>query len=148
MPQFVQLTLDESLKGTSAILWVAGLGDLMSRPVIMVTSSRVAKAHMPLWQDLNIADALSLSLSPLDKDENLLKTIGYFWSDALNCFLFGHGPMTPTLLDVVMITGLDINSPNPAAHKMAEVPFKLSSKTNCTNWGTYMNQHMKKRSSD
>ena len=55
--------------------------------------NRVAKAHMPLWQDLNIADALSLSLSPLDKDENLLKTIGYFWSDALNCFLFGHGPM-------------------------------------------------------
>ena len=98
---------------------------------------------MPLWQELNIADALSLSLSPLDKDENLLKTIGYFWSDALNCFFFGHGPMTPTLLDVTMITGLDIRSPNPAAHKMAEVPFKLSSKANCTNWGTYMNQHMK-----
>ena len=29
--------------------------------------SRVAKAYMPLWQELNIADALSLSLSPLDK---------------------------------------------------------------------------------
>ena len=41
MPQFVQLTLEESLKGTSAILWAAGLGDPMSRPVIMVTSSRV-----------------------------------------------------------------------------------------------------------
>jgi len=94
---------------------------------------------MPLGQDLNIADALSLSLSPLDKDENLLKTIGYFWSDALNCFFFGHGPMTPTLLDVTIITGLDISSPNSAAHKMAEVPFKLSSKVNCTNWGTYMN---------
>ena len=38
--------------------------------------------------------------------------------------------MTPTLLDVVMITGLDINSPNPAAHKLAEVSFKLSSKVN------------------
>ena len=72
--------------------------------------SRVAKTYMPLWQELNIADALSLSLSPLDKDENLLKTIGYFWSDALNCFLFGHGPMTPALLDVTMITGLDIRS--------------------------------------
>jgi len=98
---------------------------------------------MPLWQELNIADALSLSLSPLDKDENLLKTIGYFWSDALNCFLFGHGPMTPTLLDVTMITGLDIGSPDPAAHRMVEVTFKLSSKTDCTNWSTYMNQHMK-----
>src|SRR6185312_11876392 len=70
-------------------------------------------------------------------------SIGSFWSDALNCFLFGHGPMTPTLLDGTMITGLDIGSPNPAAHKMAEVPFELSSKANCTNWGTYMNQHIK-----
>ena len=87
--------------------------------------SRVAKAYMPLWQELDIADALSLSLSPLDKDENLLKTIGYFWSDALNCFFFGHGPMTITLLDVTMITGLDIGSPNPAAHKMAEVPLNF-----------------------
>jgi len=78
--------------------------------------SRVAKVYLPLWQELNVADKLSLSLSPLEKDENLLKTIGYFWSDALNCFLFGHGPMTPTLLDVVMITGLDIKSSNPVAH--------------------------------
>ena len=61
---------------------------------------------------------------PLDKDENLLKTTGYFWSDALNYFLFGHGPMTPTLLDVTMITGLDISSPDPAAHKMVEDPFQ------------------------
>ena len=84
-----------------------------------------------------------------DKDENLLKTIGYFWSDALNCFLFGHSPMIPTLLDVTMITFLDIGSPNPAAHKMAEVPFKLLSKANYTNWGTYMKPaHENKRSSD
>ena len=41
MPQFVQFALDESLKGTYAILLAAGLGDPMSRPVIMVTSSRV-----------------------------------------------------------------------------------------------------------
>ena len=81
---------------------------------------------MPLWQELNIADALSLSLSPLNKDENFLKTIGYFWYDALNCFLFGHGPMTPTLLDITMITGLDIRPPDPAAHRMVEVLFKLS----------------------
>ena len=80
---------------------------------------------------------------PLDKDENLLKTIGYFWSNALNFFLFGHRPLTPTMLDVIMITSLDIGSPNPAAHRMVEVPFKLSSKADCTNWSTYMNQHMK-----
>ena len=51
--------------------------------------------------------------------------------------------MTPTLLDVTMITGLGIRSPNPAAHRIVEAPFKLSSKADCTNWSTYMNQHMK-----
>jgi hypothetical protein len=77
---------------------------------------------------IGISDALSLSLSPLEKNENLLKTIGYFWSDALNCFLFGHGPMTPTLMDVVMIIGLDIALPSPSAYRLPEVPFKLSFK--------------------
>ena len=77
-----------------------------------------SKSSHALMADLNIADALSLSLSPLDKDENLLKTIGYFWSDALNYFLFGHGPMTPTLLDVTMITGLDISSDKTIAPEL------------------------------
>ena len=108
------------------ILWADCLRAWPNPPESWITwYSRVAKTYMLLWQDLNIADALSLSLSPLDKDVNLLKTIGYFWSDALNCFLFGHGPMTITLLDVTMITGLDIGSPNPAAHKMAEVPLQI-----------------------
>jgi hypothetical protein len=51
--------------------------------------------------------------------------------------------MTPTLMDVVMITGLDIASPSPSAYRMPEVPFKLSSKTECTNWGAYLNQYIK-----
>jgi hypothetical protein len=105
--------------------------------------NRVAKTYQPTWETIGIADALSLSLSPLEKNENLLKTIGYFWSDALNCFLFGLGLMTPTLLDVVMITDLDISSSCPCAYRLSEVPFKLSSKTECTNWGAYLNQHLK-----
>jgi hypothetical protein len=99
--------------------------------------------YQPLWESIGIANALSLSLSPLEKDENLLKTIGYFWSDVLNCFFFGHGPMTPTLLDVLMITGLDISSSCPSAYMLSAVPFKLSSKAECTNWSTYLNQHLK-----
>jgi hypothetical protein len=105
--------------------------------------NRVAKTYQSTWETMGIADALSLSLSPLEKNENLLKTIGYFWSDALNCFLFGHGPMTPTLMDVMMLTGLDIASPSPSAFKLPELPFKLSSKTECTNWGAYLKQRIK-----
>jgi hypothetical protein len=109
----------------------------------VVWYNRVANTYQLLWESIGIADALSLSLSPLEKDENLLKTIGYFWSDALNYFLFGHGPMTPTLLDVMMITGLDISSSCPSAYMLSVVPFKLSSKAECTNWGAYLNQHQK-----
>jgi hypothetical protein len=82
-------------------------------------------------------------LSPLDKNENLLKTVGYFWSDALNCFLFGHSLMTSILMDVVMITSLDIASLSPSAYSLPEVPFRLSSKSEYTNWGAYLNQHVK-----
>jgi hypothetical protein len=82
-------------------------------------------------------------ITPLEKNENLLKTISYFWSDALNCFLSGHGPMTPTLMDVIMISGLEIASPSRSSFTLPEVPFKLSSKTECTNWGAYLNQHIK-----
>jgi hypothetical protein len=103
----------------------------------------VARVHQSTWETIGIANALSLSLSPLEKNENLLKTINYFWSDALNCFLFGHSQMTTTLMDVVMITGLDIASSSPSAYRPPEVPFRLSSKSECTNWGAYLNQHVK-----
>jgi hypothetical protein len=98
----------------------------------------VARVHQSTWETIGIANALSLSLSPLKKKENLVKTIGYFWSDALNCFLFGHSPMIPTLMDVVMIIGLDIASSSPSAYRLPEVPFRLSSKSECTNWGAYL----------
>jgi hypothetical protein len=93
----------------------------------------VARVHQSTWETIGIVDALSLSLSPLDKNENRLKTIGYFWFDALNYFLFGHSLMTPTLMDVVMITGLDIASPSPSTYSLPKVPFRLSSKSECTN---------------
>jgi hypothetical protein len=103
----------------------------------------MVRVHQSTWETIGIADALSLSLSPLDKNEKFLKTIGYFWSDALNYFLFGHSPMTPTPMDVVMITGLDIASPSPSTYSLPEVHFRLSSKSECANWGAYLNQHVK-----
>ena len=55
-------------------LWADCLRAWPNPPESWITwYNRVAKAYMPFWQELNIADALSLSLSPLDKDENILK---------------------------------------------------------------------------
>jgi hypothetical protein len=81
----------------------------------------MARVHQSIWETIGIVDALSLSLSPLDKN------------DALNCFLFGHSLMTPTLMDVVMITSLDIASPSPSAYCLPKFLFRLSSKSECTN---------------
>ena len=33
----------------------------------------------------------------------------YFWLDTLNAFIFGHNPASPTLADILMLTGLDIS---------------------------------------
>jgi hypothetical protein len=44
------------------------------------------------------------------KNESMMIAAAYFWSDTTNTFMFGHGPATPTLADVYMLTGLDIST--------------------------------------
>ena len=56
--------------------------------------------------DLN--QCLTLSLSGMERNDLLLIFASYFWSNALNTFVFDHGPMTITLADVYMLTGLRI----------------------------------------
>jgi hypothetical protein len=60
------------------------------------------------WDSLRIAHCLELSLAETPKNENLLIAACHFWSNGANAFLFGHGPMSPTLADVYMITGLNV----------------------------------------
>jgi hypothetical protein len=49
-----------------------------------------------------------LSLDETPKNENLLIAACHFWSNGANTFLFGYGPMFPTLADVYMITSLKV----------------------------------------
>jgi hypothetical protein len=49
-----------------------------------------------------------LSLAETPKNESLLIAACHFWSIGANAFLFGHGPMSPTLADVYMITDLKV----------------------------------------
>jgi hypothetical protein len=46
----------------------------------------------------------------MQKNESMMIAAAYFWSDTTNTFMFGHGPATPTLTDVYMLTGLDIST--------------------------------------
>jgi hypothetical protein len=69
---------------------------------------RMANSNKETWEKVDIDRCITFSLANMGKYENLLIAASYFWYDALNAFLFGNGPMTPTLLDVLMFTGLDI----------------------------------------
>jgi hypothetical protein len=60
------------------------------------------------WDNLHISHYLELSLAETPKNESLLIAACHFWSNGANAFLFGHGPMSPTLADVYMITGLEV----------------------------------------
>jgi hypothetical protein len=75
------------------------------------------------------------------KNEYLLIAACHFWSNGVNAFLFGHGPMSPTLADVYMITGLDITG---SVH-----PWDFKSSTRQTGvkpgsgYKNYIQNHMK-----
>jgi hypothetical protein len=71
---------------------------------------RVSANKQVHWDELGIGQALALTLANSAKDEPLMASTACFWSNTLNAFLFNQGPMTPTLLDIAMITGLDVTS--------------------------------------
>jgi hypothetical protein len=76
-------------------------------------------------------------------NESLLKVASYFWSDALNVFLFSHGPMTLTLADVLLLTGLDISSSDILfSYRCVKPSHRLKTK-NVGGWSGYITEHMK-----
>jgi len=56
------------------------------------------------WEVYDLSQCLTLS-------PKILIAASYFWSNFLNAFVFGHSPMTITLADVYMLTGLRITGP-------------------------------------
>ena len=81
------------------------------------------------------------------KNESMLVVASYFWSDILNAFLFSHGPMTPTLADVLMLTGLDITSADTPFTFSAKASHRLEMKS-IGGWKGYITHHMKTRPVD
>jgi hypothetical protein len=51
----------------------------------------------------------------MQKNESMMIAATCFWLDTTNTFIFGHGPATPTLADVYMLTGLDISTADDAS---------------------------------
>lgn len=104
---------------------------------------RVSKQHYATRQPAGIANLLPLSLAQLEKQENMLKILSYFWSDALNCFFFGHAPMTPTLMDATMLTGLDITFICPSAFSLPKCTHQIVDKATTKNWSQYIELYAK-----
>nr|AAT77891.1 hypothetical protein [Oryza sativa Japonica Group]ABF98694.1 expressed protein [Oryza sativa Japonica Group] len=71
---------------------------------------RVSASKRVHWDEIGIGQALDLTIENSTKDEPLMAAASYFWSNTINVFLFNQGPMTPTLIDISMITGLDVTS--------------------------------------
>jgi len=63
------------------------------------------------------------------RNEPMLISASFFWSDAINAFLFGHGPMTPTLLDVMILTGLNIYASNRSFSFLEKDSFKIETRS-------------------
>jgi hypothetical protein len=77
----------------------------------------------------------------IPKNESLLIAACHFWSNGVNAFLFGHGPMSPTLADVYMMTGHNITgSVYPFQYKGSSRQKRVKTGS---GYKSYIQNHMK-----
>jgi len=78
----------------------------------------------------------------MERNESLLLTASYFWLDTLNAFLFGHGPASPTLADVLMLTGLEIATTDDSHLFDSKAERKVETR-NIGGWSGYIQKYQK-----
>ena len=76
------------------------------------------------------------------RNKLMLISASFFWFDALNAFLLSHGPMTPTLLDVLMLIGLNISSPDRSFAQLDKDTTKVETR-NIGGWKGYIGKNAK-----
>jgi hypothetical protein len=79
----------------------------------------------------------------MSRNESLLIASSYFWFDALNAFLFSHGPMAPTLANVLLLTALDISSSDTLLSYYDVKPSHRLKTKNMGGSAGYIIEHMK-----
>lgn len=90
--------------------------------------NRMAAHKRVFWEENDIAQCLTVSLAEMERNNSLLIAATHFWLDAINAFIFKQGPMTPTLADVLMLTGLNIHSADRAASLLVKPTHRLTTK--------------------
>ena len=78
----------------------------------------------------------------MERNESLLIAASYFWSDTLNAFVFGRGPASPTLADVLMLTGLDISTADNSHLFDAKPSSKVETRA-ISGWSGYIQRYRK-----
>ena len=78
----------------------------------------------------------------MERNDSLLISTSYFWSNTLNAFVFGHGPMTITLADIYMLTGLRITGSMQPYDFLSARSKKLAKISDCIGWASYILNHI------
>jgi len=76
----------------------------------------------------------------MEKNESMMIAAFYFWSNTLNAFVFGHGPASPTLADVLMLTGLDISTADDGGIFNRKSEYKVETR-NIIGWSGYIQKY-------
>nr|AAM14676.1 Unknown protein [Oryza sativa Japonica Group]AAN04926.1 Putative retroelement [Oryza sativa Japonica Group]AAP52166.1 hypothetical protein LOC_Os10g06350 [Oryza sativa Japonica Group] len=102
---------------------------------------RMSASKRVHWNEIGIGQALDLTIANSAKEEPLMAAASYFWSNTINAFLFNQGPMTLTLIVIIMITGLDVtSSANPMSlNTKNQYDFKTKS---IGGWSGYVAAYM------
>ena len=90
------------------------------------------------WEIYDLNQWLTLSLSKMERNDSLLISTSYFWSNTLNTFVFCHGTMTITLTDVYMLTGLRITGSMRPYDFLSAGSKKLAKISDCIGWASYI----------
>ena len=93
---------------------------------------RVSEKKAGDWKIYDLNQCLTLSLSGMERNDSLLISASYFWSNTLNAFIFGHGPMTITLADINMLIGLRITGSMQPYDFLSAESKKLAKISDCT----------------
>jgi len=85
------------------------------------------------WTEQKLDQCMRLSIADMQKIESMMIAASYFLSHTTNTFMFGHGPATPTLADVYMLTGLDISTADVALVYSRKPEYKVNTR-NIGSW--------------
>jgi len=103
---------------------------------------RVSNSNEVQWGERKLDQRIRLSIVDMERNESLLIAASYFWLDTLNAFLFGHGPASPTLADVLMLTGLEIATADDS-HLFDSKPERRVETCNIGGWSGYIQKYQK-----